>query len=216
MSGRLESRILLFTGGNLGTWALQEIRTGDTLVGVDRGAFFLLQHGMKPDLAIGDFDSVSEEELQSIRTQVTDLQTCDPVWKDWTDTEMAFHWALEQSPSEIILLGALGTRFDHSFANVQLLVRALRAGVPCRIVDEKNELILLDRTGHVSKSSFSHISLLPFSPEVTGITLTGFQYPLEQATLRWGESLGVSNVLVEETGTIELESGYLLVIQSKD
>jgi len=213
---RGEKRILLFTGGNLGPWALQEIRTGDTLVGVDRGAFFLLQHGIKPDLAMGDFDSVSEEELQSIRTQVNDLQTVDPVWKDWTDTEMAFHWALEQSPAEIILLGALGTRFDHSFANVQLLVRALRASVSCRIVDERNELTMLDRTGHVSKSSFTHVSLLPFSPEVTGITLTGFQYPLEQATLRWGESLGISNVLVEETGMIEMKSGYLLVIKSKD
>lgn len=211
-----QGRILLFTGGNLGAWALQEVLPDDILIGVDRGALFLVQHGIRPDVAIGDFDSVSKQELQEIQAQVSDLQTCDPVWKDWTDTEMAFHWAIQQAPAEIILLGALGTRFDHSFANVQLLVKALQAGIPCRILDEKNEVALLDRVCHVEKSDFAHVSLLPLSPEVTGITLNGFQYPLRQATLKWGDSLGISNVLVEEAGTIEVAGGYLLVIKSKD
>ncbi len=211
-----QRRILLFTGGNLGSWALQEVRPDDILVGVDRGALFLVQQGVKPEIAIGDFDSVSAEELQLIQAQVSDLQTCDPVWKDWTDTEMAFHWAVQQAPSEIVLLGALGTRFDHSFANIQLLVKAVQAGITCRILDEKNEVILLDRSGSVRKSDFTHVSLLPLSKEVTGITLSGFRYPLHQATLRWGDSLGISNVLMEDVGTIEVADGYLLVIKSKD
>lgn len=209
-------RILLFTGGNLGAWALQEVRPSDTVVGVDRGALFLIEHGIKPVLAIGDFDSVSREEFSSIQQQVSDVQACDPVWKDWTDTEMAFHWAMEQSPAEILLLGALGNRFDHSLANVQLLVKALQAGISCRILDEHNEIMLLDHATRIAANGFSHVSLLPLTPEVTGITLTGFQYPLQQATLRWGQTLGISNVLVADTGTIELTSGYLLVVKSRD
>ena len=92
-------RFLLFTGGNLGEWALAEIKTGDFLVGVDRGALFLLQHNRKPNISLGDFDSVTTEEAGRIQALSGNFLSCDPVMKDLTDTEMAFAWALEQKPA---------------------------------------------------------------------------------------------------------------------
>lgn len=211
-----EKRVLLFTGGNLGSWALQEIREGDQLVGVDRGALFLVRHHFNPRLAIGDFDSVTPDELREIESNAQEIITCDPIMKDLTDTEMALQWALQQKPQEILLLGALGTRFDHTLSNVHMLLKGLRAGVSCRIVDEKNEVMVIERQTQVEKGRFTHISLLPLSPEVTGITLAGFLYPLQQATLRIGDSLGISNVLIEQQGTIAVGYGQLLVIKSSD
>ncbi|RXT08780.1 thiamine diphosphokinase [Ammoniphilus sp. CFH 90114] len=211
-----KNRILLFTGGNLGSWALEEIQQGDRLIGVDRGALFLILNHLQPDLALGDFDSVTEEEREIIRRQSVSYSDCDPIMKDQTDTEMAFEWALKQNTEEILLLGALGTRFDHSLANVHLLRRGLEKRIPCRIIDEKNELMIMDRYLEVEKSHYNHVSLLPLSLQVTGITLTGFQYPLNKATLNVGDSLGISNVLVKEVGQIEIDSGLLLVIKSKD
>jgi len=210
------SRMLLFAGGNLGEWALDDIQNHDVLIGVDRGALFLVRHGLSPDLAIGDFDSVTEEELAEIRARSRQLMTCDPVMKDQTDTEMAFSWALERKPEEIILRGVLGTRFDHTLANVHLLLKALRAGVRCRIVDEKNEVMLIDKPARVTKGRYTHVSLLPLSEQVTGITLEGFRYPLHRATLHIGDSLGISNVLQEDEGLIHVETGLLLVIKSMD
>ncbi len=209
-------RTLLFAGGNLGDWALEDIREDDFLIGVDRGALFLVRHKRKPHLAIGDFDSVNTEELAEIQQQSDQFLTCDPILKDVTDTEMAFNWALERQPDEIVLLGVLGTRFDHTLANVHLLLKGLRAGILCRIIDEKNEVMLIDRPISVSKGRYSHLSLLPLTEQVTGITLEGFQYPLHNATLRIGDSLGISNVLLEKQGTIQVESGQLLVIKSMD
>jgi thiamine pyrophosphokinase len=209
-------RMLLFTGGKLGDWALREVREGDFLIGVDRGALFLVRHHKKPQLAIGDFDSVTTEELSEIEQQSGQLISCDPVMKDLTDTEMAFNWALDHQPEEIVLLGALGNRFDHTLANVHLLLKGLRAGIRCRIVDETNEVLLIDREATVSKDRFAYISLLPLTEEVTGITLSGFQYPLHQATLRIGDTLGISNVLLADEGTISLKSGCLLVIKSTE
>ncbi|QRG67460.1 thiamine diphosphokinase [Brevibacillus choshinensis] len=210
------NRILLFAGGSLGQWAIRQIQPGDWLVGVDRGALFLVQHGFSPRLSIGDFDSVSVEEQAEIERKSQTISSCDPVMKDLTDTEMALTWALEQKPAQIILVGALGSRFDHSLANVQLLQKALAAGISCRIVDEHNEIQLMNRSLTIERSHFAHVSLLPLSPEVTGITLHGFQYPLEDATLRIGDTLGISNVLTSDTGTISIGSGLLLVIQSRD
>lgn len=210
------NRILIFSGGHLGTWALQELQPGDFLLGVDRGAVFLLQQGLQPDYAIGDFDSVTPEEFAQIKEQSKDVWSCDPIQKNETDTEMALNWALEQRPGEIVLFGVLGNRFDHSLANVHLLTKALKSGIPCYIVDEKNEILLIDKTTFIKKNRFPQISLLPLTSKVTGITLKGFQYPLQQATLTIGNSLGISNVLQEETGTIELAEGQLLVIKSAD
>lgn len=209
-------RILLFAGGSLGPWALRQIRPDDWLVGVDRGALYLVQQGYSPKLAIGDFDSVSLAEKEEIERHSQLVSSCDPVIKDLTDTEMALAWALEQHPAEIVLLGALGSRFDHTLANVHLLRKALKAGVPCKIVDETNEIHLTSSTLKVSRDHFSHLSLLPLTAEVTGITLDGFQYPLDNATLTIGDTLGISNVLTAETGTISVRSGQLLVIKSKD
>jgi thiamine pyrophosphokinase len=211
-----DRRILVFSGGRLGSWALDEIREGDTIVGADRGALFLIQNGVQPDLSLGDFDSVTPEEQQEVRRHSRAYQDCDPVMKDFTDTEMAFAWALEQNPLEIVLLGVTGTRLDHTLANVQLLVKGLRLGIPCKIIDANNEIIVIERRTIVLGGTHTHVSLLPLTPEVTGITLHGFRYPLERAVLSMGQSLGVSNVLDGDKGRIEIEEGLLLVIKSRD
>jgi thiamine pyrophosphokinase len=215
MSG--ERRVLVFGGGRLGDWAINEIHSGDVLAGADRGALFLLKHGYRADIAIGDFDSVNAEEKEEIRRCSGSFQECDPVMKDWTDMEMALHWALEQRPREIVLLGGLGTRFDHSLANIHLLQTARLAGTACRIVDEHNEIILMERYHKLTRNTrFTHVSLLPLSMEVMGITLLGFRYPLQDATLKLGDSLGISNVLDAEEGEIFTKEGLLLVIRSAD
>jgi len=209
-------RIIIVTGGTLGDWALGEIHEDDVLVGSDRGALYLIQHGYTPHISLGDFDSVTAEELSRIRSSSLTFIDCDPVFKDLTDTEMAFNWALTQQPDHIVLLGALGTRFDHSLANVHLLRKGTEQGVSCSIVDANNQIIVINQSTRILRGGYTHISLLPLSLEVTGITLHGFQYPLHQATLQIGQSLGISNVLKESEGLIELQTGLLLVIQSKD
>ncbi|GAB6159082.1 thiamine diphosphokinase [Desulfotomaculum varum] len=212
----MTGRILIFSGGVLGPWALQQISAGDFLLGVDRGALFLITNGRQPDLAIGDFDSVTPEEFALIRQASKQCLACDPVAKDETDTELAFNWALTRRPREILLLGVTGCRLDHTLANLHLLARALQEGVPCRIVDEKNEIMLIEDTTEINKDRFSHISLLPLTDRVTGITLTGFRYPLHRATLTLGQSLGISNILQAPAGKIEIAGGRLLIIKSRD
>ncbi|KIL38805.1 thiamine pyrophosphokinase [Gordoniibacillus kamchatkensis] len=223
LNGEQEARrVVIASGGELGDWALDEIRPDDVLIGADRGALFLVRHGLRPMLALGDFDSVSAEELEQIRHGSDETDACDPIDKNWTDTELAFRYALERDPkpAEIVLLGALGTRFDHSLANVHLLQLGGASGIPCRIVDRHNEIRLVAGSGEgaatVRRGRFRQVSLLPLSAEVTGITLEGFQYPLRDATLRIGQSLGVSNVLLAEEGTVRVRTGLLLVIQSVD
>ncbi|MBD2869795.1 thiamine diphosphokinase [Paenibacillus arenilitoris] len=212
----MQQRIVICTGGRLGRWALEYINPEDVLIGADSGARFLVAHGLSPDISIGDFDSVSGGELAAIRQRSGRTIACDPVDKDYTDTEMAFRLALDMKPRELVLLGALGTRFDHTLANVHLLALADARNVNAVIVDEHNKIVLTSGEATIVQEGFPNVSLLPLTMEVSGITLTGFQYPLTDATLSIGQSLGISNVLVRSTGTIRISDGLLLIIQSRD
>ncbi|MGM0882734.1 MAG: thiamine diphosphokinase [Bacillota bacterium] len=212
----MQPRIVICTGGQLGAWALEHIKAGDLLIGADSGARFLISQGLRPDIAIGDFDSVSVEELASIRSSSGQTIACDPIDKDYTDTEMAVRLSLDMHPSELVLLGALGTRFDHSLANVHLLALAAQQNVRATIIDEHNKITLATEQIIIKKQGYPNVSLLPLTMQVKGITLTGFQYPLTDAALTIGQSLGISNVLTAPTGTIQLSEGLLLIIQSRD
>lgn len=209
-------RIVIFAGGALGDWSLRLLRETDTLIGADSGARFLIHNGCTPDIAIGDFDSVTEEDMALIRERSGSTIACDPIDKDYTDTEMAFRLALDMKPAELLLIGALGTRFDHSLANVHLLALADSFGIPAQIIDAHNRIRLISQTCVLERVDHPQVSLLPLSEQVTGITLSGFQYPLRDATLTIGQSLGISNVLLDESGTIKLKEGRLLIIQSRD
>ena len=210
-------RAVIVAGGNVGAWALQLLRHDDYVIGADSGAAFLIRHRRTPDLALGDFDSVSADERAAIRAAAAEWLDCDAYDKNWTDTEWALREAAARGCRDIVLAGALGTRFDHSFANVQLLRTARELGCEATLVDERNEIRLC--TGECrleADSRFDYVSLLPLSPIVTGITLTGFRYPLKDATIAAGQSLGVSNVLERPPGTVSIAGGELLVIRSRD
>ncbi|MNC17020.1 Thiamine pyrophosphokinase [compost metagenome] len=129
---------------------------------------------------------------------------------------MALDLALGTQPESILLMGVTGTRMDHTLAGIQMMTRAMQRQVSCSLMDSHNYITLTGSQALVEERGFTYVSLLPLTPEVTGITLQGFQYPLENATLKLGQSLAVSNRLKEESGTVTIQSGLLLIIQSRD
>lgn len=209
-------RIVIYTGGRLGPRAAALAQSCDVLIGADRGALFLIEHGFRPHLAIGDFDSVTPEQLETIRRSSIETECCDPIAKDYTDTELAYNRALAMHPGSIVIAGGLGTRFDHTLANVHLLVRALERGIEASVTDEHNDVRLISDSVTLLRADYTAVSLLPLTPVAAGITLEGFRYPLQDATLTIGQSLGISNVLEAERGRVTLKDGLLLVIQSRD
>lgn len=210
-------RAVIVSGGRLGAWVLDEIRPDDFLIGADSGAEFLVRSGLTPDLAVGDFDSVPPERLADIRGAARETMAVDAVDKDWTDTELALREAVARGCSDIRILGGLGSRFDHGLANVHLLYQAMSSGCRAVLMDEHNEIRLCSHECQLEADPrYPNLSLLPLTMEVKGVTLTGFRYPLQDAVLRLGWSIGVSNVLEARTGRITLTEGLLLIIRSRD
>lgn len=177
--------------------------------GVDQGALVCLQANKRIKAAIGDFDSVSEEEKQAIfnnSEQIIQLNT----HKDLSDTAEALALVSDERFDEILVLGGLSGRFDHTWANLQLLQR-----YPHIIwMDQKNRLTVLQPGTHVIfKKDYSYVSFFSFS---TGeITLQGMAYPLHQYVMEPLDSLGLSNEILKEQGTVHCTMPVLCV-QSKD
>lgn len=209
-------RVVIFAGGELSPAYFDLLDVEDFIIGADEGALFLISHGYTPDIAVGDFDSVSPDALRDIESKSKMTITCDAVNKDLTDSEMALDIAMDQQPDSILLLGVTGTRIDHSLASIQMMTRALQRQINCYVMDTHNYITLTGSQAIINDLGYTYVSLLPLTPEVSGITLEGFQYPLTDATLKLGQSLGVSNKLISSSGTVTIRSGLLLIIQSKD
>lgn len=94
----------------------------DVWIGADRGALYILNHGIKAYYAVGDFDSVNEEEKLKIKANAIVYEEY-PARKDETDLELAIQKAFDKDPSTIYLFGFTGGRLDHELINIQLLYR---------------------------------------------------------------------------------------------
>ena len=173
-----------------------------------------------PDVAVGDFDSVDPQVLERFQQISTIRFERHRPEKNETDTELAFTIAQEAEVTDIILMGATGTRLDHVLSNIHLLKAAMDRGLRCRILDPHNRVRLVSgRTVfHRAEDSYPYVSLIPLTMEVTGITLTGFKYPLQDQKLVLGEKCGlcVSNEPLAEEAILDFEKGLLLVIEARD
>lgn len=188
-----------------------------TWIGADQGAEVLLEHGITPDVAIGDFDSVTEESKRRIKKETKYFEE-HPNEKDETDLELAIRAALREEPLHILLFGVTGGRMDHTLANVQILYPLVKKGIQATVIDKQNQVSLVEAGKHKLKTNlaYPYVSFLPVTFDVTGITLEGFYYPLHEADLPYGSTLCISNQLIEDVGTFSFRSGILLVIRSKD
>jgi thiamine pyrophosphokinase len=178
----------------------------------DSGARHLWKTGIKPDVIIGDMDSIEPDHLASYSKQGVKIIKY-PVNKDFTDTELALDYALGLKPDSIFIWGALGGRIDHTLANVFLLCKGQEKGIKTYLIDEYGEAFVLDKETSFINEAGKTVSLLALSPEVTGINLTGFLYPLKEGTLVMGDSRGISNVINDARAGINIRQGKLLVIR---
>lgn len=220
---------LIVTGGTVDRKLLLEVYHGaygypvqPYVIGVDKGLEGLKELNIKPDLVIGDFDSVESGIRASYITSpdavVRDNCVILNPEKDLTDTHAAVLEAEKMGFDRALIIGASGTRLDHTCANLGLLYTCLMHGIRAEILDCHNRIYLVEHRKIIRADNLygPYISLLPFSDCVKGITLKGFQYDVENLLLRKGDTIGISNELREEEGHITVGDGYLYVMETKD
>lgn len=190
------------------------------LVAADKGMeWFMRNREFTPDLAVGDFDSLSEEG-EAYMESLKDLEIVRlKPEKDDSDTQSTVNHMIREGAKEILIFGATGTRLDHVLANLGLLSMGKEQGVQIVLADQWNYITLVE-SGTVLKKEEQfgkYVSFFSVGGDVAGLSLKGFKYPLNRYHLTVADSgLTVSNEITEETAEITYDSGQLLMIMSRD
>lgn len=214
---------LIVTGGIIDldfTGFFLKNKVYDIVVAVDGGLEALKPLGLIPDAVVGDFDTVDQTVFSDYHKFKSVTWEIHKPEKDETDTELAIDTALGMGAENITIVGGTGGRIDHMLGNIHLLVTCLDRGIPASMADRQNRLYLLKdgKTFHRQETWGKYISFIPLTEEVRGITLEGFRYPLYKKNIAIGRETGlcISNELNGESGTITLDSGTLICVESRD
>jgi thiamine pyrophosphokinase len=186
----------------------------DRVVAADGGHAWAALLGLTPDLLIGDLDSIAPGSLAGLEGSQVPVEPYEHHSKWETDTELAVLAALRWKPERIVILGAVGGRLDHTLANILLLTHPALENLDVTIVEGVHEVFLAKPRVWTSirGQAGDIMSLLPVGEAVQGITLGGFEYPLNTEALTPGSGRGVSNVLLGADGRLWVEGGRLLVV----
>lgn len=191
------------------------IKNSDMIICADGGAEHVLKCGQLPHVVIGDLDSIDRQTLDTLENNSIKIVKY-PKEKDYTDTQLAVNYALEEGADEIILLGSVGDRLDHTLANVFLLVKLAAINIKSSVINEKNAVYITKDSIKLAGNKGDIVSLIPVGGDVKGIYTEGLQYKLSGSEIKMGDPLGISNVFIDQQISIKIESGFLLVIKSRD
>lgn len=209
-------RAVIFVNGTITDYATLAgwLRADDFLIGADGGTVHCLALGRRPDVIVGDLDSVDPQEVARLAAMGVQIERHPPA-KNETDLELALECAQRHGADEVLLLGALGDRLDQTLGNLLILVQ--REWPFALLIGEGDQLAQVMRSGellYLQAPVSGTVSVIPLSATVTGITYTGLEYPLIDATLHLGSTRGMSNVVNALPATIQISQGLLLVVQT--
>ncbi|GAX07816.1 thiamine pyrophosphokinase [Secundilactobacillus silagincola] len=210
----------LLVGGPTSEWP-DQLTAGKVFgdwIGVDRGTLRLLKMGITPLVAIGDFDSLSADELKLVKSAVSDIRQAVPE-KDETDTQLAVTVALhEYQYDRLDIYGATGGRLDHFLANFWMVLepRYRQYAPRIRFIDKQNTITFFAPGSYEIKKEPDKKYLAFVTLENVGhLTLPDEKYNLKDENVTRPISYA-SNEFVGDTGHFSFDSGMVAVIQSKD
>lgn len=211
-------KAVLFAGAAITDYSFCEkyLQNADWIICCDGGMHHAKALGITPDYIVGDFDSVRPEVLEEYRNMGISIRQF-PTHKNETDMQLGMLLALELGATELVLIGGIGDRFDHTLANAHLLLYLLKKGVRGILVNEKNRVELIDKEVTLHGQAGDLVSTIPLSMLVEGVTLEGLEYPLVDYDLALDDKLvAVSNVMTGTEAKVKIRKGYLFVMQTRD
>jgi thiamine pyrophosphokinase len=188
----------------------------DLVIAADGGALHALAAGVVPDLVVGDMDSLGDEGTRQIEARGASLER-HPARKDKMDGHLAVLAARERGATDLDLLCAAGGRPDAVFALPHLLLAAEQLGARATVVAGWGEMFVVENgTRTVGGRPGESVSVFPVSGAAEGVTLEGFEYPLEGARIEAGDTLGFHNELLAGEARVAVKDGALFVIHETE
>lgn len=208
-------RTIIFANGELNPPLPDpaSFQSKDHIIAADGGALHCLRLGFIPHTLIGDLDSLTSTEINSLQYAGAQIIRF-PTQKDETDLELAILHAIHQDSDQIVVYGALGARWDMTLANLMLLTHSAFINTRLSLIDGNQEIRVLRGSGSMQLhgKAGDTVSLIPLSGEASGIDTHDLEYALMDGTLSFGSPRGVSNIMLCDRCQITLKHGLLAVI----
>lgn len=194
-------------------WYRSHIEKYSYVICSDGGANTAKLLGIVPDIVIGDLDSINEPVRSLLGDKGVRFINF-PHDKDYTDTFLALNTAEKEGFSDIVIWGGTGGRLDHTLANLQNAATFAKKGVSIRFESPVETIYIIRNSLNLKGSPGDTVSVLALSERAEGVTLTGFKYPLINATLEFDQPIGISNIIDVIESEIQLDSGILAVFHN--
>lgn len=179
-------------------------------VACDGGYYHFLKAKCEPDILVGDFDTLNENEIKNPGI----IYKLSPI-KDDTDVFWAIKFLIGEGYKEIHLYGCLGQKLDHTLANIELLSFMKEKGVTAYLHSPDNSYVLFviqNEEVSFNPRAAGRISVFSLNEKATGVYETNLKYLLNNATLTNSVPLGVSNEFIGKQSSIKVTSGSLLIM----
>ena len=187
-------------------------KAGDLRIAADSGFLNAKKLGVHIDVLLGDFDSLGKfdtpEETEVLRY---------PAEKDLTDTQIAIETAIERGADDIVIIGGLSGRLDHTLSNVSILEDLSKRRVHAVITDGANRVHYINSTSTLlPRSGYKYLSIILASEVAKGVSAEGCKYPLKNAKLERRLQYAISNEIVGNCALISVKKGALYIVESRD
>ncbi|MHB1110301.1 MAG: thiamine diphosphokinase [Devosia sp.] len=203
-----EDVLVIVGGGAVDAELLRELyASGARLVAADGGADQIVAAGLKPEIIIGDFDSLLDPLKWLGKTRLMQISE-----QETTDFEKALY---STRAPVTVALGMTGKRFDHTLAALDAVTRYAHKR-KIILVDEYDIAVALTEAFSFKVAFGERVSIHPLAP-VTFWRSEGLKYPLDAVRLAPGVRTGTSNEATEGPFIVVPEEGihapYLLIIE---
>ena len=209
-------RIVIFANGDLPDLdkARALLRRDDFILCADGGTRHALALGLRPNLVVGDMDSIDKATLQQLQNAGVEIELF-PRDKNETDLELAIAHAIQFKPDAIIIVAALGGHVDQTIANIALLTDPRLSTLDIRLDDGVEAMLFCRDRTQVHGGRGDILSLIPWGGPVHGVQTHGLRWSLNQETLHPEKTRGISNEMTSEVASVEIGSGLLLLIHRR-
>lgn len=177
----------------------------DFVIAADAGLVQTQTHGIKPNIIIGDFDSLGRVPTES---NVLKL----PVKKDDTDVGFAVKYATERGLDNFVIYGAIGGKLDHTLANLQIAASIAENGGKVMLFGDETSVTVIHNGKAVFERGIGRLSVFSLSDVSKGVYIAGASYDLENAVLRSSYPLGVSNSFTDSAVEISVNDGTVAIM----
>jgi thiamine pyrophosphokinase len=213
-------RIIIFANGELPNpeKARALLRDDDFIIAADGGTRHVLALGRVPNVIIGDLDSLNVEPFDRLRAGSSTLNAeiiRFPADKNETDLELAIAHALNLHPEQVLIIAALGGRLDQTLGNITLISDLRPSTFGLRLDDGIEEVFFCHDQCEIHGAVGDLVSLIPWQGEVTGVATENLKWALRSETLFPNKTRGISNEMLGDTATVQIQSGSLLVVHRR-